>query len=114
MLVPSTVLSDLIVVHAQFGFCFLETLLYSPTDSAQPDKYGESRAQWRVAYIEGILALITDSSPHGEPHGSGWKAIFAQSHTSSGELIFYRAFGALGYLASVPEKTMDALCQVNK
>ena len=40
VLMPSTVLSHFIVVHAQFGFCFLEALLYSPTDTAQPDEDG--------------------------------------------------------------------------
>ena len=36
--------ADLVVVHAELGFGFLEALFYGPTDAAEPDKGLQTRA----------------------------------------------------------------------
>ena len=52
VVVPSRILSDLIVIHSQFGFGFFKTLFNGPTRTAEPNEGTQPGTDRSVAYIE--------------------------------------------------------------
>jgi hypothetical protein len=52
VVMPSRILPDLIVIHAQFGFGFFEALFNGPAYTAEPDESAQSGAERGIAYVE--------------------------------------------------------------
>ena len=49
MMIPSRIFPDIIVIHAQFRFCFLKALLNGPSHTAEPHESWQPGAQECIA-----------------------------------------------------------------
>jgi len=85
VMIPSRIFPDLIVIHAQFGFCLLEALLDSPAHAAEPYEELQSCAHRCVADIVGILPVGAESSFDNEPNRLVGEPSFAEGDASLGK-----------------------------
>lgn len=51
VVIPSGKLPHLIMIHAEFGFSFLKTLLDGPANTTEPYEESESRTDWGVTDV---------------------------------------------------------------
>ena len=93
MMMPAGKFSHLIVVHTQFGFCFLKTLFNGPAQPTEPDQCFEPDTGGCIGYKKRILGLRGDVAPDQQPDRPCRLAVLAEYHLAPGEFIFDRPFG---------------------
>ena len=69
MVIPSGVFPNLVMIHPQFRFGFLEALLYGPAETAEPDECGQPCANGGIADEISVSAIRSDATSDNEPDG---------------------------------------------
>ena len=114
VMIPSKVLANLILIHAQFAFGFFKALFNGPAQAAQPDKQCQSRAEGRIADKECICGIRSQGAFHDQPDFPSRQPVFGKNRSALGELIFDGPLGSFGYGATIPEETVDGASQFDE
>ena len=64
---PSHELSDLVVIHSQLGFGFLEALLDRPAQTAEPDQCFKPCTGGCITDKKAVLRLFVNRAPDQKP-----------------------------------------------
>ena len=70
MVIPSGVFPNLVMIHPQFRFGFLEALLYGPAKATEPNECGQPCANGGIADEISVSAIHSDATSNNEPDGS--------------------------------------------
>ena len=104
---PTGILAHFIVIHAQFGFGLLETLLNRPAQTTEPQQGLQPFARRGVSKEVAVLGIISKCSSDQQPHGLLQEPGTGEDNPPACELINDRPLGAFRDRATVPEIVVD-------
>jgi len=112
VVMPPRKLTNLIVVHTQFGFGFLETLLDRPAQAAEPNQRLQSCTRRCVADEKAVYRFLAQGPTNQQPDGFLGQSGRRQDDAPPGELIDNGPLGAFGDCPAIPEIIVDTFGQV--
>ena len=112
VVMPTGILSHLVMIHAQLALGLLEALLNGPAQAAEPHQGAEAHGTLGVADKIAVLGLFAKSAADEQQDGFLRQPVLRKHHPLPGKLIDDRPLGALGDIAPVPEKVVDGSGQL--
>lgn len=109
VMMPPWVFTHLIVVHAQFGFRFLEALFNGPPHPTEPDQQAQGNTQGSVAEVVPVLRMGAKRPLDEQPYGRGRLPVLTQHDPFAREFVGQGPFGAFGDGAAIPECRGDVV-----
>jgi hypothetical protein len=100
------------MVHPQFGFALFQALLNGPAKPTEPNKRGQSGAEWGIAGKIAVDRFFAQGAADNQTDFFIRQTLVREDHLSFGKFIFNRAFGPLGEPAPIPKDVMDVFGQL--
>ena len=86
-MMPPAIFPDLIMVHPQFGFALFQALLNGPAEAAEPNKCGQSGAEWGIAGKIAVDRFFAQGAADNQPDFFIRQTLVREDHLSFGKFI---------------------------